>query len=123
MAPFIMRALAAAFLIVFVSAQPSAAGPCSKEIDQTQGLIDAKLNQIAASGPSAPQSPGAQLHRQPTPRSIAQSEEKLGQLSPETITKINDAMTQARKADQAGDKNACEQALGEVRKIVTATPK
>ena len=47
------------------------AGPCSNEIDRMQARIDAGVEAVAPTGPSAPESPGALLHRQPTPGSIA----------------------------------------------------
>ena len=62
-------------------ALPCQAGPCSQDIERIQVLIDAKLNAIAAAGPAADQSTAAQMHRQPTPRSMAQAESKLGELS------------------------------------------
>ena len=37
-------------------ALPCQAGPCSKDIERIQVLIDAKLNAIAAAGPTADQS-------------------------------------------------------------------
>ena len=96
-------------------ALPCQAGPCSKDIERIQVLIDTKLNAIAAAGPTADQSTAAQLHRQPTPGSIAQAEQKLGELSPSTIEKVKDAMTRARSADTAGDADGCQRALAEVQ--------
>jgi hypothetical protein len=92
------------------------AGPCSPEIDRMQTLIDAKLGTTVGSGRSAPQSPGALLHRQPTPGSIAEAESKLGELPPQTVEAVTAAMERARKADLADDKVACEQALAEARR-------
>ena len=97
---------------------PCQAGPCSKGIARTQAIIDSKLNLLAETSPSASQSTGAQLHRQPTPRSMAETEIKLGILSPAVLEKIEDAMARARKADIAGDANACEQALSEVLRAI-----
>ena len=97
---------------------PCQAGPCSKDIARTQAIIDAKLKLLAEASPSASQSTGAQLHRQPTPRSMAETEIKLGALSPAVLEKIEDAMARARKADIAGDTNACEQVLFEVLRAI-----
>lgn len=94
------------------------AGPCSNEIDRTQALVDAKLGATVGSGPSAPESPGALLHRQPTPGSIAEAESKLGELSPQKVEAVTTAMASARKADLAGDKRACEQALADVQRVL-----
>jgi hypothetical protein len=93
---------------------PCQAGPCTKEIDSMQARIDAQLGKTAAAGPSAKQSVEAQMHRQPTPGSMASAERRLGELSPETIVKVNAAMDRAGKADAAGDDAACKQALAEV---------
>ncbi|HZQ14527.1 MAG TPA: hypothetical protein VFB31_17120 [Pseudolabrys sp.] len=98
-----------------VLALPCQAGPCSKDIERVQVLIDARLNAIAASGPSADQSAAAQLHRQPTPRSMAEAESRLGELSPDTIAKVSEAMSRARAADGAGDKDGCDRALAEIQ--------
>jgi hypothetical protein len=94
------------------------AGPCSPEIASVQARLDAGLAAKARTGPMAPEAPGALQHHQPTPGSIAASESKLGEISPEKAKVIRDAMTRARQADQAGDKAACEQALEEVRRSI-----
>lgn len=103
---------------LFLLTLPCQAGPCSKDVARTQAIVDAKLELLAAAGPSASQGTGAQLHRQPTPRSMAETEIKLGALSPAVLEKIEDAMARARKADIAGDTNACEQALSEVLRAI-----
>ena len=61
---------------------------------------------------------GASTHVQPTPRSIAAAEEKLGEVSAETVAAVTQAMLRAHAADSAGDKNACEQALAEVQRAI-----
>ena len=45
------------------------------------------------------------------------SEEKLGEVSAETIAAVRQAV-RAHAADSAGDKNACEQALAEVQRAI-----
>ncbi len=97
---------------------PCFAGPCSRQIDETQGQIDAKLEAAAAAGPTGQETTSATMHRQPTPSSIAAAEAKLGDISPETTQAIEDSMARARKADLAGDKNGCEKALSEVKKAL-----
>jgi hypothetical protein len=84
-----------------VSTSSGYAGPCSIEIDRMQVRIDAKLNEIAAAGPTARESTAAR--RQPTPGSIAAAEERLGELSPDTVAAVAQAMTRARAADSASD--------------------
>ena len=103
---------------LLLSTLPCRAGPCTKDIESMQVRIEAHLHALAAAGPSAKQSVGAQIHRQPTPDSVANAERKLGDLSPATIVKVNDAMNRAQKADAAGDESGCRQALAEVARII-----
>jgi hypothetical protein len=101
-----------------VSTIACSAGPCAPEIARMQARLDAGLEAKAATGQSAPESPGALSHRQPTPGSIAAVESGLGEISPEKARAIREAMARAREADQAGDKVACEQALAEVQRTI-----
>jgi hypothetical protein len=94
------------------------AGPCSSEIDSTQARADARLPAQAAAGPSAKESTDALAHRQPTPNSVARAEQGLREMSAETIAAVKQGMERARAADKAGDKNACEQALAEVQRLI-----
>jgi hypothetical protein len=55
---------------------------------------------------------------QPTPRSMAIVEERMGELSPELVAAVKQGMARAREADGAGDKTACEQALGDVQQTL-----
>ena len=104
--------------IAFIaSVSASYAGPCTDDIYKMQARIDAKLQAKAAAGPTGRQV-GASTHVQPTPRSIAAAEEKLGEVSAETVAAVRQAMLRARAADSAGDKNVCEQALAEVQRAI-----
>jgi hypothetical protein len=94
----------------------SYAGPCSQAIDRQRAEIDAKLGALAAAGPTTREGTAATMHRQPTPRSIATAEDKLGDLSPQKMEAVNAAMVRARAADGAGDQKACEQALADVKR-------
>ena len=94
------------------------AGPCSGEIDAAQARIDARLAAIAGAGRTARESTAATMHRQPTPGSIAQAEEGLGEVSVKLVQSVGAAMERARAADAAGNKSACEQALAEVEKVL-----
>jgi len=106
----------AAALAASVSA--SYAGTCSHEIGRMLAEIDAKLEAKAAAGPSARESTAATTHRQPTPGSIAAAEAKLGDVSSQKVEVIAAAMARARKADDAGDQSACEQALADVQRAI-----
>lgn len=94
------------------------AGPCTTDIDAMQGRIDRMLEAKAEAGPSARESAGADLSHQPTPGSEAAVEEKLGELSPQTVETVKSAMARARAADGVNDKTACEQALAEARRAM-----
>ena len=65
--------------LAVIRTPPSLAGPCTAEIAQAQAAVDARIEAIAGAGPTGSQSVGAQLHRQPTPGSMAQAEGRLGE--------------------------------------------
>jgi hypothetical protein len=89
------------------------------EISTVQSKIDTRLEAIAASGPPATASAMEGMNSvQPTPRSIAGVEERMGEIRPETVQAIRQGMTRARAADDNGDKVACEQALAEVQRAL-----
>ena len=96
------------------------AGPCADELYKAQDAINQRLYAAAARGKTGGQSVGAQLHRQPTPGSIAAAEGKLGDLSDADAEAVQNDMQAARKADAAGDKASCEKALADVRRILGA---
>lgn len=83
-----------------------------------QPRVDAKLEAMAGTGPSAAESAAALRHRQPTPGSIAAAESRLDDPSSSTAAALRAAMLRAREADRAGDADACEQALAEVRRAI-----
>ena len=112
------RILAVSAAALIASLSPTNAGPCSKEIDQTQARLDARLEARAAGGPAGRESVAATDHRQPTPESIAAAEERLGDISPEKTQAAQAAMAQARAADAAGDRSACEQALADAQRLL-----
>jgi hypothetical protein len=109
-------ALSGAALLASVST--SYAGPCSADIDALQRRIDANLEAKAAAGPTGKEGAAAGMSDQPTPRSIAEAEEKLGDISAATVDATRQAMARARAADSAGDKSACEQALAEAKRLI-----
>jgi len=95
---------------------PTRAGPCTSEIVRLQPEVDAKIEAIAATGPTAPESVEATRHDQPTPGSLAATEQKLGE--GHGMVDAVAALKRAREADNANDKTACEQALAEVRRVL-----
>ncbi len=89
------------------------AGPCTAQIDQLQAAVDARIDTTAGTGRAARESTASTAHRQPTPGSIAQAEQSLGEGS--GYRQALASLTQAREADQAGDAVTCGQALDAVR--------
>jgi hypothetical protein len=84
-------------------------GPCTAQITQIEHQIAGDVPS-PDSGPTAPQTVGAQLHRQPTPGSVEHAEH--------VANKDGDAaIERAKKADAAGDAAACNQALVEARRL------
>jgi hypothetical protein len=49
---------------------------------------------------------------------MAATEEKLGEISPETIELVDQAMGRARAADSVGDNVACKEALADVERVI-----
>lgn len=85
------------------------AGPCTALIAEVDRYIQ-RSSAGATSGPTAPQSIGAQLHHQPTPSSVQNA----------VATARADAaaaLDRARKADAEGDAAACTKAVDEAKLI------
>jgi len=84
-------------------------GPCTTQI----AALEQQINTTPPgpeSGPSAPQTVGAQLHHQPTPGSVEHGEY--------VANKDGDvALERARKADIRGDAKGCNDALNEARHL------
>jgi hypothetical protein len=110
----IQRSTLACAAALAASISATYAGPCSDEIAQVQGVIDARIHAKAsdATGPVP-----ARTRNQPTPGSVAAAEVELGQTSPEVFDAVKTLMARAIAADDTGDKTACEQALTEVNKM------
>ena len=101
------------------STSATLAGPCSADVDAMMNRIDTFLNARAAAGPGAQeQATVGGRHIQPTPQSMAAAEGEVGEMSPEAIKQIDDAMARARAADGAGDGVACKEALAEVQRTI-----
>ncbi len=78
--------------------------------------VDAKLEAVADAGKSGQQTVGAQLHRQPTPDSIARAEQELREGA--AARQAQAALDRARAADTKGDAAGCADALVEVRRAL-----
>ena len=107
-----MRGSNISFLIIasLVSGAVNAqAGPCTARIAEIERSIQASAP-LPDSGPSAPQSVGAQLHHQPTPGSVEGAEHRA---RADGLA----ALERARQADAAGDAAACAKAIEEAKLI------
>ncbi len=114
----VRRAAAFGALALVILALPAAAGPCTQEIYDTDNALGKKLDAVAGAGRTATESPAATLHHQPTPKSIASAEERLGEMPLADAQAFGYAMEEARKADAAGDGAKCQKALDEARRVL-----
>jgi len=85
------------------------AGPCTGQIAEVQRYLD-RTGPGPTTGPTAPQSIGAQLHHQPTPGSVENAESHARETA-------QAALERARAADAAGDAAACDRALDDAKLI------
>ena len=99
-----MLVLALVAMLVPAAAQ---AGPCGDELARFEQKVRVESRKPSA-GPTAKQTTGAQLHRQPTPQSVREGEEQAQ-------AAFAAATARARAADAAGDQPACQKALGEMK--------
>ena len=106
---------AAALALLCASAH---AGPCADDLYKAEVDIGKRLNELAARGRSGTESTFATLHRQPTPATIVGAEEKLGDVSEAQVKAVREYLAEAKKADDAGNKDACEQALLQARDLL-----
>lgn len=94
------------------SAFAAQAGPCTTQISQLEAQIQSAqaLPPGSVGSPSAPQSVGAQLHRQPTAQSV---ESALSRANADGDA----AVARAKKADAAGNASECATAIVEARQF------
>jgi hypothetical protein len=110
--------LALSSLAVVVSAGPSYSGPCTQQILDVRDAAKEKRNALAAAGKAGGESTAATMHRQPTPKSVTQAGEQLGELSDKDAEAYLQAMERAVAADKAGNLAECENALTEARRVL-----
>jgi hypothetical protein len=105
---------AAILITAFISS--ANAGPCTSGIVEAQAKLDAQIEATAKAGPYGKETLGAKLHRQPTPKSLAEAEAKLGEgAAMETAAAM---LERARQADARGDEQACREALMKVQVFI-----
>jgi hypothetical protein len=113
---WVKTALGGAFAVIASGLDPALAGPCTGDILALQAQVDARIDAAAGKGKAGKQSTAAQLHRQPTPQSLANAESKLDEGKP--ADKALEALEAARKADETGDRAGCTKAVGEARQAL-----
>ncbi|MCI0599600.1 MAG: hypothetical protein L0Y60_08775 [Beijerinckiaceae bacterium] len=104
---FILRCTltaAAAFCLTLACAH---AAPCSSEIAKIE---EAMADPGPMIGPTNPQSLGAQLHRQPTPSSVARAEKRAD-------ARYKEALARARALD-AKDDPQCMSAVKDLKELI-----
>ena len=95
--------------LVLADGTMAQAGPCTADISQLQTRVQLSASRPVV-GPTATQTVGAQLHRQPTPGAIDHAETKAN-------ADADAAMDRARKADEQGDASGCQEALRQARQL------
>jgi hypothetical protein len=83
------------------------AGPCSADIAKIEKVLNEPNSPF---GPTARQSVGAQMGRQPTPSSMARAEQKAG-------SHYQAALTQAQTLDNQNNP-ACKKAVKKLKTLV-----
>jgi hypothetical protein len=84
------------------------AGPCTAQIADVERYINRAM--AADAEPFGQQSVGAQLHHQPTPRSVEGAQSKARAAA-------HAALKRAREADARGDAAGCQKAIDEVKQL------
>ena len=84
-------------------------GPCSVQLAQVEQQI-APSGASSLEGPSTKQRIQAQLHHQPTPRTVGQAEQKAD-------VRLQRQLARARRAKRQGDNAACMRALDKARDL------
>jgi hypothetical protein len=110
--------LALSSLALVLFAGPSYSGPCTQQISGVRAAAKEQSNALAIAGEAGDESTAATMHRQPTPKSLAQAEERLGEISDKDAEAYLQAMKRAVAADEAGNRAECENALTEARRVL-----
>jgi hypothetical protein len=85
------------------------AGPCTAQIAAVEGQVKETLPG-PESGPTGPQTLGAQLHHQPTPGDVTHAEHVANK-------DADAALDRARTADAAGNAAGCQAAVNEAKRL------
>jgi hypothetical protein len=104
-----VRVTAAFVVSILLLSTTAHAGPCSNAIAQFEQAVRQSANKPDA-GPTARQSIGAQLDRQPTPESIARAEARAQ-------TTFEASLARAKRFDARGNSAGCTRALAAARRM------
>lgn len=105
-----------ALVLMFAGAPAALAGPCTPDIVATQEALDRLIADLAANGPTAPESEDATLSHEPTPGGLAETEAEIGDgVKPEIATA---ELEKARRADEKDDAAGCQAALAKARDAI-----
>jgi hypothetical protein len=101
----------AAFVIAALSVGVASAhaGPCTHKIAQFEQAVRQSAGNPDA-GPMAPQSIGAQLGYQPTPRSVQRADARAQ-------AAFDAALARAKRLDARGDRAGCTRALAAAKRM------
>jgi hypothetical protein len=102
-----MKTLLTLALVARLAPLTALAGPCGDELTQFEQKMKRESRKPSA-GPTARQTEAAQLHRQPTPESVKEGEQRAQ-------AAFDAVLVRARAADANGDQAACQKALGEAK--------
>ena len=111
-----MRSASLVIAVSLISANVARASSCDVDLASAQDLVDKAEAEIAAKGPTLPQTAAARQHRQPTPSSIAQAESS--QDNSQSVISALKELESAKQANQSGDEAACESDVSEVRTLL-----
>ena len=105
----VVRATAAFVVPILLLSTTAHAGPCSNAIAQFEQAVRQSANKPDA-GPTARQTIGAQLDRQPTPGSVARAEARAQ-------ATFEASLARARRLDERGNRAGCTRALAAARRM------
>ena len=111
--PLVVLFCAALSAAGLLGIRPAHSGPCTAQIIKFNQQVR-RIKPGPESGPTAPQTIGAQLHHQPTPGDVAHAEHVANK-------DADAALALARKTDAEGNATACKAALEDARRLYGIT--
>ena len=112
-----LKAVAPLVVALMLGSAPAAlAGPCTQDIVAAQEALDRLIADLAATGPTAPESEDATLSHEPTPGGIAGVEAELGEGAAPEVAQAE--LDRARSADEREDSDTCHAALAKARDAI-----